>query len=163
MAQHIHLLDLHLHLVPQHVGPAVLATHQAVLPGAVFIPIVLERAHVHQPLHLGGRHLHEEAIALHPADHSGKHLAHQRFGLAGLEHGQQVCLELAEEAPPAVQSLHQPMLEHLLVRAELARGQQGPVDAAQAAIGGEVNTCFVAHAGPVLALGEQQHQLLLVP
>ena len=93
VAQGIHLLDLHLHLVSQHVGAAVFAPHQAVLAGAVLVPVVLEGADVHQAFHLGRGHLHEEAVALHTADYPRKHLPHQGLGLAGLEHGQQVGLQ----------------------------------------------------------------------
>ena len=55
------------------------------------------------------------------------------------------------------------MLLNFQVGGQLAGGQQRPVDGAVAGIGGQVDGGFVAHAGAVLALGEQQYQQLLVP
>ena len=140
---------------------AVLAAHQSVLAGAVLVPVVFEGAHMHQSFHLGGGNLHEESVALHPADHPRQHLAHQRFGLARLHHGEQVALEFGQEAPASIQALHQPMLLHFQVGSELARGQQRPVDGAVAGIRCQIDGGFVAHTGAVLSLGEQQHQQLL--
>ena len=86
MAQGINLLDLHLDPVAEPVGAAVFATHEAVLAGAVLVPVVLEGTHVHQAFHLGGGHLHKEAVALNPTNHPRQHLAHQGFGLPCLGH-----------------------------------------------------------------------------
>ena len=110
MAQGIHLLDLHIHPVAHHVGATELAPHQPVLAGAVLVPVVLERADVHQTFHLGGRHFHEEAVALHATDHPGHHLTHQRLGLPGLGHGEGIGLNLLQEASSSLEPLGQPVV-----------------------------------------------------
>ena len=116
-----------------------------------------------QALHLAGGHLHEKAVALHTADHPLQGLADQGFGLPGLGHGQAVEPQLLDKAGAAIEALDQGLSAGLLVGGELAGGQEGPVDAAVAAVGGQVDPGLVAHRGAVLAFDQEQHQQLLVP
>ena len=63
-------------------------------------------------------------------------------------------MEFGHEPHPAVEPLHQAMLEGFLVGGQATGGQQGPIDGADAGIRAEVHTGFVAHTGAILALGE---------
>ena len=118
---------------------------------------------MHQTLHLRGGHLHEEAVALHAADHTGEGLTHQRFGLAGLGHRQGIGLQVCGEAAAAVEAMQQRCAAALLEGLDLAGGHQRPIDQAVAAVTGDVHPRFVAYRRPVFAFAQQQAEHVLVP
>ena len=62
---------------------------------------------MHQPLHLCGRDLHKEAVALDATDHPRQGLPHKLLRRTGLNQRQGITLNLNGRASPAVEATHQ--------------------------------------------------------